>query len=214
MERIAVLGAGGHAKVVVDALLSIGCFEIVGLVVADTEAAEGLLGIGVVGDHAVLPALLASGVTALAMGVGSIGDVSAREQLFESCLRDGFSFPAIVHPAASVSAHAEVGDGAYVGPHATVCAGARLGFGCIVNSGSVVDHDCTVGDFAHVAPGAALSGNVAVGRGAHIGTGAAVAHGISIGAGALIGAGAAVVDDVPERVVAFGVPCRVVRDRD
>lgn len=209
MERIAVVGGGGHAKAVLDALLTGGAFEVVAVVVQEAGAVEELLGVPLAAEEA-LPCLR---VRALAMGVGSVGDISVRERLFERLRAEGFEFPAIIHPSAAVSPNAEVADGVYVGPNATVCAGARLGFGCIVNSGAVVDHDCEIGELAHIAPGAALSGGVRIGRGSHVGTGASVAQLLTIGEGSIVGVGSAVVDDVPDRVVAAGVPCRVVRQR-
>jgi sugar O-acyltransferase (sialic acid O-acetyltransferase NeuD family) len=213
MERILVIGGGGHARVVLDAIIAAGLFDVAGVLVSRVPAEEPLPGVPVLGIHADLHRLHAEGVGAVAVGVGSVGDSSIRERLFAEAQREGFLLPAVVHPSAAVSRFAEVADGVYIGPNATVCAAARLGFGCIVNTGAVVDHDCDIEAFAHISPSASLSGGVSVGRGTHIGTGASVAHGITIGAGSIVGVGSAVVGNVPDGVIAFGVPCIVERER-
>jgi UDP-perosamine 4-acetyltransferase len=204
--RIVGLGAGGHARSVVDAILSAGRFEVVALVDDDPERSGGrLLG------HPVLAAgllgtLRADGVAHAFVGVGGIEDSGSRTRAFEQLLAAGFDLPAIVHATASVSPSARLGRGVQVLAGAIVNAAAEIGDGVILNTGSIVEHDCVLGAHAHVAPGATLGGDATLGQGAHVGMGAVVLQGIHVGERALIGAGAVVLRDVPTGARVAGVP--------
>jgi sugar O-acyltransferase (sialic acid O-acetyltransferase NeuD family) len=123
------------------------------------------------------------------------------------------SLVSAVHPSAQVSRHASIGEGSVVMPGVVVNAGARIGRGCLLNTSASFDHEGVMEAFSSLAPHAAVGGQVHVGEYAAIGLGANVIHGVRIGAHAVVGAGAVVVADVPERVVAFGNPARVVRSR-
>ena len=209
MADVLVIGAGGHARCVVDTLMAAG-HRVVGAVDRDTAVAD-VLGVPVIGADADLAHLKCTVTASAALGIGSVGDTAARRNVAALAIDAGFDFEPIVHPAATVSPFASVGRGAYIAAGALVGPGARLGEFCIINSGAVVDHDCQIGSFAHIAPGAVLSGDVRVGDGAHVGAGASVVQGLTIGERSLVGAGSVVTEDVPEDVVAFGNPCRVKR---
>ena len=89
--------------------------------------------------------------------------------------------------------------------------GSKLGFCSIINSGAIVEHDCTVGDFAHLSPGAVLCGQVSVGDDSHVGAGSVVRQLVNIGKNTMIGMGSVVVSDIPDKVTAYGNPCKVVK---
>ncbi len=205
-EPVVVFGAGGHARVVIDALRAAGAFTPIAAL--DPQVQGELDGVPVRGGDETAAALLAEGVGVAVIGIGSVGDPAARRRVHDEAVRLGFTLPAIVHPGAHVAATARLGAGCFVAAGAVVGPLATLGDGVIVNSNAVIDHECRVGAFAHVAPGAAVSGGVDIGDAAHIGTGAAVVQGVRIGARAVVGAGAAVVVDVPDDTVVVGVPAR------
>jgi sugar O-acyltransferase (sialic acid O-acetyltransferase NeuD family) len=202
IETVLIVGAGGHAKVVFDAL----------------RAADRSIAISVRDDRAALEGVMffdvpirtpiewtACGRTDFHV---AIGENSIRERCFRSGCAAGARPRTIVHPAATVSVLAYLGAGTFVGAGAVVAPAARIGEGSIVNHGAVVDHDCMVGDFCHVAPTAALGGGVRVGERVLIGAGAIVLPGRTIGSGALIGAGAVVDRDVAAGITVVGVPAR------
>lgn len=204
--RVLVIGAGGHAKVVIEALRAAG-FDPVGIVDPRAEAPM-LLGVPVLGDDDALPRLRAEGIEA---AVAALGDNRARERAGEGLRALGFRLPAVVHPAALVSPSARVRDGAVVMARAVVGTLAEIGPLAILNTGCIVEHDNRIGPCAHIAPGAVLAGTVRVGARALVGAGAAARPEVSIGADAVVGAGSAVVGDVPAGAVVGGVPARLLR---
>jgi UDP-perosamine 4-acetyltransferase len=192
--------------VVIDALRATGEFTPVAII--DPGIAGEIDGVPVRNGDDAPAALHAVGVEVAVIGVGSVGDSTARRSMHAKALGAGFALPPIVHLRATVAATTILSPGCFVAAGAVVGPGARLGEGAIVNSNAVVDHDCVLGAFVHVAPGATLSGGVVVGENAHVGTGAAVVQGVRIGVGAVVGAGAAVIADVPDGAVAVGIPAR------
>lgn len=210
--RIVVIGAGGHARVVLDILFSIGAYEVVGVVALDGPSYIGRYNIAYLGKDDVLPALLESGEAALAaLGVGTVGDNHKRKDLFTRVKAIGYRFPPLIHPRAVVGGDLEQGEGLVVAAGATVNPGVICGTNVLINTGAVVDHDCRLGDHVHVAPGAVLCGGVRVGDTAHVGAGATIIQGLTIGEGAVVGAGAVVVRDVAPWTVVAGNPARVLR---
>ncbi len=203
------LGAGTHAKSVLEAIRSGGRFEAVALVDDDAGRADAdVLGVPVLAGPTALEGLQAQGVRHAFVGVGGTRESDPRRRVFGRLREAGFELPAVVHGAASVSRWARLAPGAQVLAAAVVGPEADVGAGAIVNTGAIVEHDCRVGAHAHVAPGARLAGVVTVGPGAHVGIGAVVIEKVTIGAGALVGAGAVVIRDVEDRERVAGVPAR------
>ena len=209
MNRIVVVGAGGHARVVADVIRLTGEFELHGFL--DTENAERrgeeYEGSQVLGGHEMLSDLKRDGVTHAAV---AIGDNHARLRIGQELEAMGFQLPALVHPAATVSANVRLDAGSVVFAGAIINPATTIGRCAIVNTAASVDHDCTVGDGAHVGPGAHIAGWVTVGAGALVGVGAAVRPRITIGRDAIVGAGAAVISDVEPGTTVAGVPARVL----
>jgi sugar O-acyltransferase (sialic acid O-acetyltransferase NeuD family) len=205
------LGAGTHAKSVLEAIRSAGRFEVAALVDDDETRAGGeLLGFPIVGAVE-LGRLHGEGVADAFVGVAGIADTSPREKVFERLVGVGFALPPIVHASAMVSPWAQLGRGAQVLAGAIVNPGAEIGDGAIVNTGAIIEHDCRIGAHAHVAPGARLAGLASVGESAHVGIGAVLIEGVEVGDGALVGAGAVVIRDVPAGTRVAGVPAQPLR---
>jgi sugar O-acyltransferase (sialic acid O-acetyltransferase NeuD family) len=202
------LGAGTHAKSVLEAIRSAGRFEVAALIDDDAaRSGQALLGFPISGPEA-LERLRDDGVEHAFAGVGGIGDSSARRAVFERLLKAGLELPPIVHASAVVSPWAELGRGAQVLAGALVNAGAEIGDDVILNTGAIVEHDCRIEPHAHIAPGAKLAGLATVGEGAHVGIGAVVIESVRVGKGALVGAGAVVIRDVPDGSRVAGVPAK------
>jgi UDP-perosamine 4-acetyltransferase len=193
---IAVIGGGGHGRVVIEALRRAGAL-VAGVVDPKAEIGARLPnGIRYLG--ATLSALDPRGFD-VAMGVGSIdvGAANPRPRVFAEAKAAGFTIRAVVHPSAVLAEDAVLGEGSHVMAGAVLQPGVVLGANCIVNTGATIDHDCRIGDHVHLAPGVVLSGGVSVGEGCHLGTGVVIIQGITIGVGSMISAGLVVTRDVP-----------------
>ncbi|MFN6121087.1 MAG: acetyltransferase [Actinomycetes bacterium] len=202
--RVLLVGAGGHARVCLEAFLDHG-HDVVGAVSGDGTAIDGF-GVPVVGLDAEVDTVAASlGVDRVFV---AIGDNAARAAVTHRCDADGLVHATAVSRFACVSRSATVHDGAALLPGAIVNAATVIGRGVIVNTNASVDHDCRIGEFVHVAPGVAICGGVRVGAGTLVGVGARVLPNVTIGARAVIGAGAVVVHDVPDGAMVTGVPAR------
>lgn len=214
-RKVIGIGAGGHAKVLLDIIRLMTGFEVVGLLDRNRVLhGQVLEGVTVLGGDELLPGLFQEGVRWAFLGIGGVGDNEPRAKLFEKMKALGFEFVNAVHPAAVIAASVSMGQGVAIMAGTVVNPGARLGDNVIVNSGAIVEHDCVIGDHVHIAPSATLSGSVKVGRCSHIGTGATVRQGIHIGENVLVAAGAAVVHDVPDGAAVAGVPGRPMAARE
>ncbi|MGN6103562.1 MAG: acetyltransferase [Kofleriaceae bacterium] len=199
MSALVVVGAGGHAKVVIATARAAG-FEVTA-VVDDDQARWGgaLLGVAITGpslsrlDDPDATCVLAIGNNATRRWLGGIARCR---------------FATLVHPSAVVDPTVRLGPGTVVFAGAVIQPDAAIGAHGIVNTGASIDHDCVLGDAVHVAPGARLAGSVTLGDEVFVGIGAVIAPGRAVGPRTTIGAGAAVVRDLGGDAVAVGVPAR------
>jgi len=207
--KVIGLGAGGHAKVLMDILLQDEQYEIAGLLDPDPALhGQEVVGVKVLGGDDRLPELYENGVDHFVLGVGSVGRGTLRRNLYELALELGLKPIAVIHPTAIVSKHSRLGDGLTVLAGAVINTEARLGDNVLINTRAVVEHDCEIGNHVHVASGAVLAGGVHIGEDALVGAGAVVRQGIAVGPKAIVGAGAVVVKDVEKGAVLAGNPAR------
>ncbi len=196
-DRIGIYGIGGHGKVVAQIARSTGFSDIVWI----DDAAEKALTFE--------RFLQRFPQTPVALGIGTN---AAREAVFAKMEAAGLTPVTLVDPSAAVAGDAVLGAGCVVMPKAVINTEARIGRGTIVNTGAVVEHECRLDDFVHVSPAAALAGAVEVGRRTHIGIGSSVIQCLHIGADCVVAAGAAVTSDLPDGVLAAGVPARIKKE--
>lgn len=199
-EQIMVIGGSGHAKVIIDAILSSGDL-VAGILDDNIPAGTKVLGIPVLGtiaDYIHYPNY---------RYIVAIGNNSVRQRIAAELQ---VRWHTVIHPSAFVSRFAQIGEGSIIMPHAAVNAGANIGRHCIINTGAIVEHENLIGDFAHLSPKAALSGAVSIGECTHVGIGAVVRNNISITGNCMIGAGAVVVNDIKEPGTYVGIPAKVL----
>jgi len=192
MDKIVLIGGGGHCKVIMDAIKQGNQFFIEGIVDKVLGSGQKVWGIPVIGDDGKLEELYSKGLKRAFIAVGSVGDCSVRKSIYNKLKEIGFILPTIIHPKAIVAESAELGEGTFVAAGAVINPDVKIGKNVIVNTASSVDHDCCIGNFVHIAPGVTLSGTVHVGEATHIGTGTNVVQGVKIGKGCMIKAGVTV----------------------
>jgi sugar O-acyltransferase (sialic acid O-acetyltransferase NeuD family) len=206
-QSIIVVGAGGHASVVADAILVSGS-NIIGFTDSDPcRHGASLYGLSVLGDDEQVLSRYQPDNLMLANGIGGIR-TTERRRMVQTRLQDsGWRFVTVCHPSAIVSPRANIAESVQLFAGSIVQIGAVIGAGSIVNTGAVVEHDCDIGEYVHVAPGALLCGNVKVGEHSHVGAGAVVRQGVQLGPNTIVGAGAVVVENFSGCLLT-GIPAR------
>ena len=206
-KPLIIIGAGDHAKVLLDILLEQG-EKVFGL--ADKSVPKGTMiyGVPVIGDDNEVLKYSPEEIE-LVNGIGSVGSTALREKLYNYYKSKGYIFKSVIHKSAVLSSRAILFAGVQVLAGVIVNTEAEIGENSIINTKASVDHGCKIGSHCHIAPGCILSGCVAIGNGTHIGTGSSIIQGIKIGSNVLIGAGSVVVSDIEDNSKVYGVPAKV-----
>lgn len=210
MNKIIVIGGGGHAKVLMSIIKKLGTFEILGY--TDVLDRGPLLGQSYLGeDTRVAEFCRTEKALRAVFGIGSIHVSEKRKLIYEQLKPFGLHFAPLASPDACVSADAVLGSATVVMGGAIVQAGSKIGEAAILNTHCSVDHDSVIGDFTHIAPGATLCGGVTVGENCLIGAGSVINPGITIASNVLIGSGSVVVSDCKQSGLYLGTPARWVK---
>ena len=209
-KQYVVIGAGGHAKVVVD-LLRKNEKKIWGLTDAVRSVGETCLGVPVLGKDDVLSQLRKEGIGYAAMGIGHVGKPSIRNRVFLIAKELGYVFPVIIHPTACLAGVVQIGDGSIVCAQSVINPEAQIGQLCIINTAAVVEHEVVIEDGVHIAPHATILGEACIGENTFIGANSVILQGVHIGSNCIIGAGSVVLHDVPDHCVVVGVPGRIMK---
>jgi sugar O-acyltransferase (sialic acid O-acetyltransferase NeuD family) len=203
-----IIGAGGHAKVLIDCLLNQRNCNIMGILDNNTSMhGQRVLGIPVLGGDDKISEFPADAVK-LVNAIGSV-DVPVRRQLVFQQFKDvGYQFYSVIHANACIGQGVQLGEGVQVMAGAILQTECYIGDNVLINTGASIDHEVQLGNHTHIAPGVVISANVLIGDESHIGARAVIIQGLKIGKRCLVGAGAVVVNDVGagERVV--GVPAK------
>ena len=193
---VIILGAGGHAKVIANALIQSGR-NVMGLVAPDEEEGTVKFGIKVLGNDDSLDSYSNSEIL-LANGIGVLPGESLRWDLSHKMRAKGFEFVNVIHPSAIVASDVVFEEGVQVIAGAIIQPSVYIGRDTIINTASRVDHDCQIRENCHLSPGVTLSGGIKVGEGSHLGTGTIVIQNISIGSNCVIAAGSVIYKDLKD----------------
>ena len=193
-----LLGAGGHAKVLLEALQLEGR-NVLGLLTPDLEKGSKHLVLEVLGDDEQLQQFKPSDID-IVNGIGSLPFEQLRWKISNKVRSWGFGLSRVIHPTAVVSSNATLEEGVQIMAGCVIQPGCTIGKDSIINTGSTIDHDCIIGEKSHIAPGCTLSGGVRVGELVHIGTGCSIIQNIKVGDGAVVAAGTTLYKDVEENM--------------
>lgn len=201
-ERLVIIGASGHGKVVADIAKKTGRYQSI-IFLDDDDSLKESVGIQVAGKSMDMLSYVSSSDIFVA-----VGNTDIRKNLLEQLFAAGAHIPSLIHMNAVVGENVVIESGTAVMAGTVINPDVVIGKGCIINTGSSVDHDCMIEDYVHIAVGACLAGNVKVGKKTWIGAGAVLKNNINICTGCVIGAGAVVVKTINTAGVYAGVPAK------
>lgn len=201
--RIAIIGAGGHGKVVLDAVLSAGDQIVAGIVDDNTE----LIGARLFDSPIVGSVKDLNDVDGY---IVAIGNNRIRKEKYDYYLQAGYKPVTVIHPTATISPRASVGRGVAILANVVVNPDAVISDNTVLYTSCTIDHECNISQHSYVSPGCNICGRANIKTGAMIGAGAVILPGLSIGQWATVGAGAVVTANVPDNVTVVGVPARLV----
>lgn len=209
MEKLILIGGGGHCKSVIDTIQLLDFYEIVGIIDVKEKIGQYINGIKIIDSDDNLNDYKSKGYSAF-ITIGSIGNVETRIRILEQLKKLKFKIPYIIDKTAIVANDALIGRGTFIGKRSIVNSGSKIGENCIINSGSIVEHECEIGDFVHIAPGSIMCGGVKVKENSHVGAGSVIIQYKNIGKNCIVGAGSVVVSDVNDNRIVYGNPAKEV----
>lgn len=192
-----ILGAGGHAKVIIDTLMVNGVDDII---VLDDYSKQSIIGYEISGK--ISDAIYLSNQNFII----AIGDNFIRKEISSNY---DLNYIKCIHSSAVISPNTSIGEGSVVSANAVINCGSSIGKHCIINTGAIVEHDNHIGNYVHISPGVKLGGNVTIGDGSWIGIGATVRNNIRICNNVIVGAGAVVISDITSPGVYVGIPAKL-----
>lgn len=207
----AVIGHGGHSKVIRDLIESQEGNQIIAYLDDKYDLLDTILDLYIGPIHSIH--LILNEFPDIKVVI-AIGDNVTRKAIAEKLNLPDERYCTLISQEAIISPSAQIDVGSVIMPGAIINAESKVGKHVIVNTGAIVDHDCEIGDYVHVSPRGCLTGSVTLQEGALIGAGVSVIPGINIGKWSKIGAGAAVVKDIPDYCKAMGVPARIMESKE
>ena len=205
-KAIIIVGVGEHAIGVTNVALSCG-MSIVAYI-DDSKASSKVLGIPVITKQQCID-------TSKAVNFAiAIGDNSVRERVYNEYKSEllNCKFPSLIHQSAIIGINSKVGDGTVIMPQTNIGPNSKVGVLCILNTSSSIDHDCDMQSFSSIALKVVTGGNVKIGVRSAVSISATIKHGIVIGDDVVIGANSHVNKAFDSNLVAYGNPCKFVRE--
>jgi len=203
MRRLLIIGTGGHGKVVMDCAKKY--YDTISFMTNDTNSA-GINGYPVIFEQQTSAEYIKNNFDEL---IVAIGNNNARVKISLDYAAKGIKLATIIHETAVVSESAVIGEGTVILANAVINPFANIGKCCIINTGAIIEHDCILKDGVHISPNAAMGGTVCIGEKTWVCVGSSIANNIKIGEKSIIGAGSVIIKDIPDKVLAAGVPAKI-----
>lgn len=206
-ENVIIIGSSNQAKLVIDILHEMDCYNIIGLTSENHESGYHVSGYKVLGNDSILDNYPPNDVK-LVMGVGGYRNNQVRKKIFKRLTDTGYRFINAVHPFSSISKTCELGTGIVIYAGTVINTNAVIGNNCILALNSSVGHDTVIEDNVLLSAGTNIGADAKVGDSSLIAMGAKVVSGISIGKNVLMAAGSVAVTNIEDSLTVFGIPAK------
>lgn len=209
-EKIILIGAGQHARVVLYNIKIQDRYEVVGILDSDeSKVGQSINGVRVIGTYDSIEEY--KEIYNTNKFFVAFGNMKYRKKVYEKFVKQGWEAVNIIHPQAVISSEAEIGKGVLIECGCLITPNPIIGDNVVINTGSQVNHDNLIKDHVYIASGVILSGGVRIEENSLLDDGVIVSLGKCIGSNSIIGAGAVVTHDIPDNVIAFGNPAKIIR---
>lgn len=205
MEKIILIGAGGHAKSIIDSIEQTGIYQIIGFSEKKKDESVNYRGYKIICTDDELEELYKSGVQNAFITIGYMGNSNLREKLYYKLKSIGFNLPSIVDNSAILAIDVQIGKGCYIAKGTILNSQTFINDLAIINTGAVIEHECYIGFNTHIAGNSTICGNVNVGNNVFVGASSTVIQGVKIGDNTIIGAASKVIHDVGNNKKIFGI---------
>jgi sugar O-acyltransferase (sialic acid O-acetyltransferase NeuD family) len=209
-KKIILIGGGGHAESVIDAVNSMRNYEIVGILDNNKHTGTRVMGVKIIGNDSDLEYYFHKGIKNAVIAMGSIGKPEPRQRIYKICQKIGYGFPNIIDASSVLAANIIMGEGNFIGKGVIINSTVWLGNVCIINTGTIIEHDCRIEDFVHIAPGSVTCGNVWIKENTHVGAHSTIIQNVTVGKNTVIGAGSVVLKDLGPNQLVYGNPGKEV----
>ena len=211
-KRLLIIGAGGHAKVVLETAISMNLYDEFAFI--DDCFMKGSEDLFVskwpiIGNTKDISNKVIKDKFNFALV--AIGNNERRVDLLNKLKKNDFKVPSLIHPSATISPSSNINEGCVIFAKSVIQAEVNIGFGVIINTSCSIDHECIIEECAHICPGAHLAGRVSIGQLSTVGIGASVIQDIKIGDQVFIGAGSAVINNIEDKMTVAGVPAKLIK---
>lgn len=193
---VVILGAGGGAKMCIDAISQNKNFKILGLLDDKKTDDNFFFSHDIIGDFDFYETLIDLGIKNFILAFGVISNRKNRFNLYLKMKKNGANFINLIHPKAIVEDSVVMGEGNVILAGANVGSGVVMGDLNYINNSSIVSHDCILENNIHIAPGAVLASSIEIGSNSLIGMNSTIFYGIRIGNNVTINNGVNLNSDV------------------
>ncbi|MBM4398813.1 MAG: acetyltransferase [Candidatus Cloacimonetes bacterium] len=207
-KPVIVIGAGGHAKILIDILMLSSEYYLEAVIGREDETAETILGHQILKGDTYLEEYLAKGINHAAIGIGAYTDNHRRKEIFDRIKGIGFFIVNLIHPSAIISDSVIMGDGAVIFAGVVANPDVIIGSNVIIATGSTIDHETIIEDHVLVSAGVTVGAGDLIGEGSLLALGSNIISRVSIGKYSLVAAGAVVTCDIPDRTTVYGIPAK------
>lgn len=199
MRNIAIIGAGGHAKVIIDIIQEIGLYNIIGIY--DDNKTESIMGIKIIGKISEIDPTIENFII-------GIGNDKVRKLIYEKHIN--LNWATLIHPKSIISKSASISKGTIVCAGAIIQPEVKIGMHCIINTNSNIDHESIIGDFCSICPSTTICGQVTIGTLSFIGANSTIIQCIRIGNNCIVGAGSVIIRNVEDNCKIVGNPGKLI----